>query len=168
MLKLLAGGAALALAATAQAGAAQAALGPYASACRAGSDDAALLVTVYGFKERRGNVRVQLYPADSSFLEKGKWLRRVDLPVTRSGPMRVCIPAPAPGRYAVAVRHDLDGNGKSGWSDGGGFSRNPRISLTNLRPSPGAVALNVGKGVENINVVLNYRFGLSIRPISGS
>ena len=167
MFKLLTGGAVLALALAGQAGAAQAALGPYASSCQAGSGDAALLVTVYGFKERSGNLRVQLYPANSEFLEKGKWLRRVDLPVTRSGPMRVCIPAPAAGRYAVAVRHDVDGNGKSGWNDGGGFSRNPRISLTDLKPTPGEVALNVRPGVQNVNVVLNYRFGLSIRPISG-
>lgn len=161
-------GAVLAAAFAAAAPTAAQALGPYAAACAPGSDEAAVLVTVYGFKARTGNVRVQLYPANSDFLEKGKWLRRVDLPVTRSGPMRVCIPAPQPGRYAIAVRHDVDGNGSSGWNDGGGFSRNPRISLTNLRPSWQEVAIPIGRDSQNINVVLNYRFGLSIRPISGS
>ena len=29
----------------------------------------------------------------------------------------------------------MDNNGKSGWNDGGGFSRNPRISLVHLKPS---------------------------------
>lgn len=144
---------------------AQAAMGPHAAACRAGSGRAAILVNVSGFKQRTGTLRVQLYRADNTFLERGEWLQRVDLRVTPSGAMPVCIPAPAPGTYAVAVRHDLDGNGRSGWSDGGGFSRNPRISLTNLRPSVRNVAIDVGSGVTTTNVVLNYRFGLSIRPV---
>lgn len=143
-------------------------LGPHKAACRAGSGTPALVVTVYGFKARTGDVRVQLYPANSDFLEKGKWLRRVDLPVTASGPMRVCLPAPGPGRYAVAVRHDVDGSGSSGWNDGGGFSRNPKLSLTKLKPRPNEVAVEVGPGVDHLNVLLNYRFGLSIRPVTGS
>ena len=91
----------------------------------------------------------------------------IDLPVTRAGAMRVCVPVEQPGSYAIAVRHDMDGNGNSGWNDGGGFSRNPDISLTNLRPRASAVAINVGRTTLPINVVLNYRFGLSIRPVRG-
>ena len=146
--------------------AAQAALGPDAASCRAGSGSPALLVNVNGFKSREGTLRVQLYggnPAD--FLAKGKKLRRIDLPVTASGPMRVCVAVPQPGRYAVAVRHDADGNGKSGWNDGGGFSRNPNISLTKLKPNYSDVAINVAGSVQPVDVVLNYRHGLSIRPI---
>jgi uncharacterized protein (DUF2141 family) len=67
----------------------------------------------------------------------------------------------------VAVRHDVDGNGSNGWNDGGGFSRNPRLSLTNLRPNYRNVAFDIGAGVQNVNVVLNYRFGLSVRPVRG-
>lgn len=168
MFKFAATAAVAAGAALAGAPAAAQALGPYAAACAPGSNEPAVLVTVYGFKERTGELRVQLYPASSDFLEKGKWLRRVDLPVARSGPMRVCIPAPSPGRYAIAVRHDVDGNGSSGWNDGGGFSRNPTISLTSLKPRWQDVAIPIGRGADNVNVVLNYRFGLSIRPVSGS
>ena len=47
-----------------------------------------------------------------------------------------------------------------------GFSRNPRISLTNLRPNYNNVAINVGRGVTPVSVVLNYRFGLAIRPVA--
>jgi uncharacterized protein (DUF2141 family) len=144
---------------------AQPVLGPHAAACR--GNQGAVLVTVDGFRQRTGNVRVQLYRADSSFLERGRWLQRVDLPVTRAGAMRVCVPVEQPGSYAIAVRHDMDGNGSSGWNDGGGFSRNPSISLTNLRPRASAVAINVGRATLPINVVLNYRFGLSIRPVRG-
>ncbi|MDQ8755453.1 DUF2141 domain-containing protein [Sphingosinicella sp. LHD-64] len=145
--------------------AAQPVLGPYAAACR--GNDGAVLVTVDGFKQRTGNLRVQLYRADNSFLERGRWLQRIDLPVTRAGAMRICVPVPQPGSYAIAVRHDMDSSGSSGWNDGGGFSRNPRLSLTNLRPSARSVAINVGNTTLPVNVVLNYRFGLSIRPVRG-
>jgi uncharacterized protein (DUF2141 family) len=108
---------------------------------------------------------VQLYPANADFLGKGKWLRRVDVPVTGSN-MRVCIAAPRAGTYGVAVRHDADGNGKSGWNDGGGFSRNPSISLADLRPTANEVAISVGNAVRPIDVVMQYRRGLAIGPIA--
>jgi uncharacterized protein (DUF2141 family) len=141
-------------------------LGAQAAACHAGAGGPALLVTVEGFRERTGTLRVALYRANAEFLARHRWLQRIDVPVTRAGAMSVCVPVPAPGRYAVAVRHDLDGNGHSGWSDGGGFSRNPRISLVNLRPRVEDVAINVGSnGIQPVGVVLNYRFGLSIHPV---
>lgn len=166
MLKLFVSTAAAALAFVASAAPAQAALGPDAPSCRAGASDPAVLVNVTGFKHRNGKLRVQLYgsnPAD--FLAKGKKLRRIDLPVTGTGPMRVCVAVPKTGSYAIAVRHDADGNGKSGWNDGGGFSRNPRISLVDLKPSYQEVAIPVGRGVKPVDVVLNYRQGLSIGPV---
>ena len=167
MLKLFAFAAAAALALAASAAPAQAALGPDAPSCRSGSNDSAVLVNVTGFKHRNGKLRVQLYGSNpSDFLAKGKKLRRIDLPVTGSGPMRVCVAVPRAGNYAVAVRHDADGNGKSGWNDGGGFSRNPKVSLMDLKPSYQEVAIPVGKGVKPVDVVLNYRQGLSIGPVS--
>jgi uncharacterized protein (DUF2141 family) len=140
-------------------------MGEAAACARGGS---AVLVRVEGFKVRRGMLRVQIYgsnPAD--FLAKGKKLKRIDLPVTGNGRMEVCVDLPGPGNYAVAVRHDVDGNGKSGWNDGGGFSRNPQISLTHLRPSYREVVIQVGRGVRPVDVTLNYRRGLSIGPVAG-
>lgn len=136
-----------------------------AAACARG--DSAVLVRVGGFKAQRGMLRVQIYgsnPAD--FLAKGKKLKRIDVPVSAER-MDVCVDLPGPGNYAVAVRHDADGNGKSGWSDGGGFSRNPNISLVRLKPSFNDVVIQVGRGVRTVDVVLNYRRGLSIGPVSG-
>lgn len=168
MLKLWGSALVAALALTAAPGSAQTILGPDAAACRDQAGQPGILVTVYGFKARTGNLRVQLYGgAEADFLASGKWLRRVDLPVTSSGHMRVCLAAPSAGRYAVAVRHDVDGNGRSGWNDGGGFSNNPRLALPNPRPRHRDVVIDVPAGVKTINVVLNYRQGLSIRPISG-
>jgi uncharacterized protein (DUF2141 family) len=165
MLKLMLTTAAAALAFTATAAPAQAALGPDAASCRAGSHDPAVLVNVTGFKARAGRVRVQLYGANpNDFLAKGKKLRRIDLPVTRNGPMRVCVSVPRSGRYAIAVRHDIKANG-SDWGDGGGFSNNPKISLLNPKPKHSQVAIAVGNGVKPVNVVLNYRNGLSIGPV---
>jgi uncharacterized protein (DUF2141 family) len=146
--------------------AAQAALGPDAASCRPGAANPAVLVNVSGFKNRVGRLRVQLYndnPAE--FLAKGKKLRRIDLPVTATGVMPVCIAVPAAGNYAIAVRHDADANGKSGWNDGGGFSRNPSISLFDLKPKLREVEIAVGNSVKPIDVVLNYRRGLVIGPI---
>ena len=135
------------------------------TACIEGAS--AVLVRVDGFKARQGTLRVQIYGSNpSDFLAKGKRLRRIDLPVTKAGAMDVCVAVPTPGNYAVAVRHDVDGNGKSGWNDGGGFSRNPRISLTNLKPSYRDVVIEVGPGVRPIEVTLNYRRGLSIGPVN--
>lgn len=165
MLKLMLSIAVGALAIAAPA-AAQAALGPDAASCRSEANEPALLVNVHGFKNSNGRLRVQLYGSNpSEFLAKGKKLRRIELPVSGTGPMRVCIAVPKAGQYAVAVRHDSDGNGKSGWNDGGGFSRNPDISLTNLKPKYSQVAITVGDGVKPIDVVLNYRQGLKVGPI---
>ncbi|TFI57475.1 DUF2141 domain-containing protein [Sphingomonas parva] len=148
----------------APAASAQAALGPDAAACQANRPS--VLVSVTGFKNRIGKLRVQLYGSNpAEFLATGKWLRRIDLPVTRSGAMNVCVAVPKAGTYAIAVRHDADANGKSGWNDGGGFSNNPRISLLDLKPSHREVAFAVGSGVKTVNVVLNYRRGLSVGPI---
>jgi len=152
------------LAAFGAAPAAGAAIGPDAAACNSGRG-AAALVRVDGFKQRTGTLRIQAYPGTADqFLAKGEYLRRIDLPVTGSGPMQVCVALPHPGQYAFAVRHDVDGSGKSGWSDGGGFSRNPKLSLTRLKPSVDDVKVAIGPAPRALDVTLNYRRGLSIGP----
>jgi uncharacterized protein (DUF2141 family) len=140
-------------------------LGPDAPVCAQG-DSPSVLVRVEGFKARSGLIRVQVYgsnPAD--FLAKGKKLKRVELPVSASGPMQICLALPHAGDIAVAVRHDLDSNGKSGWSDGGGFSRNPSLSMLKLKPDYRDVVVSVGKETRVVDVVLKYRDGFSIKPV---
>ena len=61
MVKAMIKGAAAVLALASVPGAAQATMGPDAAACRNGQGRPAILVTVDGFKERTGNVRVALY-----------------------------------------------------------------------------------------------------------
>ena len=140
-------------------------VGPDAEICRKG-DSPSVLVHIPAFKARSGKVRVQIYgnnPAE--FLAKGQYLKRIDLPVSGNGPMEVCVGLPNAGNFAVAVRHDMDGNGKSGWSDGGGFSRNPGLSLMKLKPDYKDVVITVGQETRVVNVVLNYRQGLAIKPL---
>ena len=130
--------------------------------------ESSVLVQVDGFNARQGTLRVQIYGSKpDDFLAKGKRLRRSDTPVTKAGRMDVCVALPGPGNYAVAVRHDVEGTGKSGWNDGGGFSRNPKISLVNLKPKYGDVVIQVGRNVRPVDVTLNYRRGLSIGPVAG-
>ena len=165
MSRFLAKACLLALALAPFSAAAQPPLGRDADVCRAGRPS--ILVNVIGFNHRTGNIRVALY-GEEGFLQHGQTLRKVNLPVAPSGPMRICIAVPHPGRYAVALRHDVNGdNASRDWNDGGGFSRNPHISLLHLRPSFDDVAVTVGNGVLGVNVVLLYRYGLSIHPANG-
>jgi uncharacterized protein (DUF2141 family) len=71
----------------------------------------AVMVTVDGVKSSSGKVRVQAYRATAAdWLQKGRWLSRIEAPA-KAGTMTFCVPVEAAGRYAIAVRHDVNGNG---------------------------------------------------------
>ncbi len=130
------------------------------AACEPGAQGPALLVTVHGFKDRIGRIRVQSYPDnEQDWLVVGKYIHRVETDVSRAGDMTLCFAVASPGRYALVALHDRDGDGKlSVWSDGFGFSRNPVLHLS--KPRIGTVAVTVGPGVTPLKIVLNYRQGL--------
>ncbi|MEY4270316.1 MAG: hypothetical protein RLZZ58_1532 [Pseudomonadota bacterium] len=143
-------------------------LGPAAAKCN--SNATAVLVEVNGFKSRSGILRIQLYASNSkTYLEKGKWLERVDLPVAKAGAMHVCVPVDKPGNYLVSVRHDINANGKADKSDGGGLSGNPDMKLTDFifkrKPVLSAVTFAVGPATRRVPVTLNYVKGLSFDPV---
>lgn len=147
---------------------AMAAVGPHAAVCESGARS--VTVRVSGFRVRTGRVRVQIYAANpSTFLERGRYLLRVEVPAAGSGDMDVCLPVSAAGRYAVMVRHDANGNGDSDRADGAGFSGNPRVSLLDLalrrKPPMERVAFNVATGNVTQRVVLNYVQGTRFGPI---
>ena len=71
---------------------------------------------------------------------------------------------PRPGAYAFVVLHDRDSDGRlSIWSDGVGFSNNPRLALA--KPKVGPMLVEIGEGVTPIPIVMNYRRGLSVGPL---
>jgi uncharacterized protein (DUF2141 family) len=133
-------------------------------ACAKGGTPA-VLVHVAGLKNGAGKVRIQAYgPGAAKYLKKGEWAGRVDVPLGGRRSIEVCLPLPAAGQYSVAVRHDANANHKSDWNDGAGFSRNPKLSLLG-RPSFGQTAIPVRGGPTRIQVVVNYRQGMSVGPI---
>ena len=124
-----------------------------------------MTVRVTGLRSGAGKVRVQAYgPGGASFLDKGRWVRRVDYPLNGRRSVEVCVPLPKPGQYAFVVRHDANANRKSDWNDGGGFSRNPKLSLMG-KPSFAQTVVSVPSGPAKTTVVINYRQGLSVKPI---
>jgi len=117
----------------------------------------AVLVEVDGVKSSRGTLRLQTYNATSAdWMQKGRWLSRIEVPA-KAGSMTLCVPVPKAGSYAIAIRHDLNGNGKTDIrADGGGMSNNPSINIFNLgKPSVSKTAFRVD-GVKSIRVQMRY------------
>jgi uncharacterized protein (DUF2141 family) len=135
-----------------------------AAACAAGKP--ALLVHVNGLKQPTGTLKLAVYGNNPAvYLKKQGRLRRIKVPVHSRGPIDVCVAVPRSGRYAVAVHHDLNGNGDKDRHDGGGYSNNPRVSLTNLRPAFSRTAVTVGQSPARVDVRLLYINGLSVGPV---
>lgn len=140
--------------------------------CRASEPGPAVRVDVRGLKDRKGKLILELYPendkdflqADKILIAAGKPFRRVPVSTPGSGPISVCVRAPGPGRYAIALLHDRDGNGKFGLSsDGVGFANNPKVGLSKPKAKSAAVAIN--SGTRNISIVMNYRRGVGVGPL---
>ena len=91
-------------------------------------------VAVEGLENDKGLLTVELYRDDpEGFLKKSGRIWRVRVPAQDRE--SVCIAAPGPGRYALAVFHDENANEKFDRSfiglpkEGFGFSRNPKIRM---------------------------------------
>jgi uncharacterized protein (DUF2141 family) len=142
-------------------------LGKAAAACRAGELGPALLITATGLKDRKGLLRAELYPDnDTDFLQddailinQGKTFRRVDLSLTPSSSPTLCLRVPAAGRYAMSLLHDRDRNLKFGvFSDGIGFSNNPKLSRS--KPKVASAIVVAGAGLTRISIRMNYLHGM--------
>jgi uncharacterized protein (DUF2141 family) len=138
---------------------------PAASGCSPPGGGAAVLVEVSGFRDRQGQLRVQVYRArQEDYLASGRYVARVDTPVSAAGPMQVCVPLEEPGPHVIAVLHDRDRSGRlNPFRDGVGFAGNPRLGLG--KPPLDAVTVEIS-GVYRTSVILNYLQGLSVRPIA--
>ncbi|MFZ5610085.1 MAG: DUF2141 domain-containing protein [Pseudomonadota bacterium] len=131
------------------------------AACPQGSAVNAL-VTVTGFKDRKGILRVELY-SDKAEEFIARHLARIDIP-TPMGAARICMPLPGPGRYAMVVLHDRNQNGRLNvFSDGYGFSHNPRLGYG--KPSIEKVLFEAPPGATAMTIILNYFHGGAARPL---
>jgi len=139
-------------------------VGSDAAACVAGKPSVEVVVS--GFKQPTGTIKVTLYDGNPGrYLVKRGKLRNVIVPVHSTAPMDICIAVPAPGLYAIALHHDLNGNDDKDRSDGGGYSRNPALSIFNLKPSFSKTGFRVGNGPARTSITLLYARGLSIKPV---
>lgn len=147
-------------------------LGKAEGRCRAGESGPAFLVEVSGLKDRRGQLKLEVYPAndkdfladDNALIMAGKTFRRVEVAVPASGTPTLCVRVPGPGRYGVTVLHDRDSNRKFGWRvDGIGFASNPRLGLG--KPKAASASATAGTSPTSITIVMNYQRGLGMRPL---
>lgn len=118
----------------------------------------AVRITVAEIKPGGGAIRVQLYRATKQdWLASGRWIHRIESPA-RTGTMTFCMPVPRSGSYAIAIRHDINGNGKTDLTqDGGGMSNNPSINLFNLgKPGVDKVTFSVGNEVKAMSIRMRY------------
>ncbi|HEU4367966.1 MAG TPA: DUF2141 domain-containing protein [Methylomirabilota bacterium] len=119
-----------------------------------------MLVQVQGVRSGQGTLVAELYGDNSeAFLRKAGRLIRERVPA-RPGSMALCLPAPRPGVYAVAVYHDENDNRKfdRSWiglpSEGYGVSNNPRPLFR--APTHSESAIRVGTGHRVVNIELRY------------
>jgi uncharacterized protein (DUF2141 family) len=128
------------------------------AACQSSDDE--IEVRVDAVRSASGSIVAVLYgdnPAD--FLKKGKRLDKVFEPA-RQGLVSVCLTAPVPGIYAVAIYHDENGNEKfdKTWiglpDEGYGISNNPKIFLS--APAFDEAKFEALNGPTVIDIVVGY------------
>ncbi|WP_037497846.1 DUF2141 domain-containing protein [Sphingomonas jaspsi] len=133
-----------------------------AASCAAGKPS--VLVHVSGIKQGSGRLKLSIYGADRDrWLAKQGRIAKLKVPVTGTA-MDVCVAVPAAGRYAVAVHHDFNLDGKRDGADGGGYSRNPKVTLFDPKPDFEQAAFAVGKGPARVQVTMLYLHGLKVAP----
>ena len=139
--------------------------------CRPGESGPSLIVNLVGLKDRAGNLKAEIYPAndtdfladDNILINAGKTFRRVVIEVPQSGSVQLCIRAPGPGVYGFTVLHDRDRDRKFNLSrstgDGIGFGGNPK-SQGPFKPKIAIAKVTVGNGPTPVTVAMLYRTGL--------
>ena len=149
-------------------------LGKAEGQCRPGERGPAFIVSPVGLKDRKGSLKLEVYPDndedlladDNILINSGKVFRRVEVPVPQSVQVSLCIRVPAPGPYSLVLLHDRDMNRKFGWTvDGIGFSGNPKLGWR--KPKAEATQVVASSGLTRLSITLNYRHGLfGVAPLA--
>lgn len=139
------------------------AIGSDADACAPDANETALRVEITGFKDRKGQVRLEIYSTDPGeflgnsrkLVEGGKVFRRIDAPTPQAGAVYSCIRLPGPGTYTLAVLHDRNLNGKfSLFTDGVGFPNRARRIYR--KPTVAEAEFTATAGLNTMTVPLFY------------
>ncbi|MGF7156319.1 DUF2141 domain-containing protein [Novosphingobium gossypii] len=147
-------------------------LGQAEGRCRAHESGPSFDVSVEGLKDRTGNLKLEVYPAnetdfladDNVLVGAGKTFRRVVVSTPASGAVRLCVRLPGPGRYGVSLLHDRDSDRKFNWRiDGIGFAGNPKLGWG--KPRAAVASADAGSGPTPLSITLNYRRGLGVAPL---
>lgn len=127
--------------------------------CQGAAGEIRLELTIAAVASGQGNVTVVVYDNPGGFLERGGRLFKARLPA-RTGTLSTCLALPKPGKYAVAVYHDVDDDGKFDrtWvglpAEGWGFSNDPPRSFG--VPTFAEVAFTAGTGGARQTIHMNY------------
>lgn len=118
-----------------------------------------LTVEIKGLKNQKGSLRLSLFSNEQGFPNRSDRAIAFRCVEAKEAPVSVTFDQLAPGRYAVAVIHDANNDGKLNTGilgipkEGFGFSRNPRIGIG--APSFQDTAISV-TGESTIQIKLNY------------
>lgn len=147
-------------------------LGKAEGRCRPNEPGPSFLVDVIGLKDRNGKLKLEVYPSnnrdfledDNILMSADKTFRRVEQSVPASGAVRLCVRVPSAGSYAVSLLHDRDSNRRFSWRiDGIGFASNPKLGWS--KPDASDASAIARSGPTQIDIVMNYRRGVGMRPI---
>lgn len=148
-------------------------LGGDAAVCEANRP--AILAQIVGLKDRRGIVKLELYPAtqedftrdDHDLIAEGKTFRRIAVAPPASGPVSLCIRVPGPGRYTLLMTHNRDGQNKFKYTiDGAGLPSNRKIGMS--KPKAAAAVVEVGAATLPLTIRAQYLGLFGFSPSSGS
>jgi uncharacterized protein (DUF2141 family) len=128
-----------------------------------------VLVKVVGLKNRAGTVRIRVFGGDpKTYFDKKHALKRIEFDAPNSGTVERCIAVAKAGTYAIDVRHDTNGNGKSDKADGAGVSGNPEVSLLDImlkkKPPARKVQVNVSGSATSVSIIVKYLSGGKLKP----
>ena len=136
----------------------------------------AIRVNVLGLKDRVGELKLELYPAnerdflrdDRDLKKEGKFFRRVRVPTPAAGAVSLCMRVPAPGAYALLFSHNRDGKNKFNfWQDGAGLPSNQKIGR--VKPKLSMARITVPEGVVTMDIRAQYLRGISgFGPVKAS
>jgi uncharacterized protein (DUF2141 family) len=141
-------------------------MGTDAAHCTSGHGPA-IQVNVLDLKDRRGQLKLELYPAtdadflrsDTDLIAEGKIFRRVTVDAPVAGLVAMCIRVPHPGRYALLFIHSRRAQDKFDfWQDGVGLRSNTRIGRA--KPAVENAVVEVGNGVQVLDIETQYLHGL--------